>query len=704
MEDPVMLEELLYPRTLAVVGASKTPGKVGYAILENLLKSGYSGKIIPVNPTTDELMGLRCYKDPREAGDPIDHAVIVVPNKAVKAAIESSVAAGARAVTVITAGFKETGPEGLALEKEIADYCRRRKVRLLGPNCLGLINTENGMNASFAAQMPKPGAIAIVSQSGALCTAILDWAEGRGVGLSKLISIGNKADICETDLLECLAGDAQTKVIVAYLESIQSGAEFIRIAESVCVQKPVVILKAGVTAAGGKAASSHTGSLAGADIAYGAAFKRAGIVRADDFESLFDYALAFANQPLPRGDRVVVITNAGGPGIMAADAVELEGMKMESLTPSVAESIRAQLPPAASVANPVDVLGDAEPGRYAMALEAVLADERADAVVVILTPQAMSDPDATAREIIRVAKGSTKPVLACFMGGSQVTSARAMLLEGGIPDYPSPERAVRAVKAMVEYVKWKNRPPRVVTRFPVNRHRVERILARQARSGRKEMGEVEAKEILKAYDFYVPPGGLARTAEEAIMIAERVGYPVVMKIVSPDILHKSDVGGVKLNLGKAQEVQDAFDLMMLRISRAHPDAYLRGVYIEKMSKPGREVILGMHRDPQFGPMLMFGLGGIFVEVMKDVSFYLAPITKNEAIQMLQNTRSYALLKGARGQAAVDMDAIAGALQRISQLVTDFPQIEEMDINPFIVGEVGTPPVVADARMIISGVE
>ncbi len=700
-----MLEELLYPQTLAVIGASKTPGKVGYAILENLLKGGYSGKIIPVNPTTDELMGLRCYKDPRDAHETIDHAVIVVPNKAVKAAIESSVAAGARAVTVITAGFKETGPEGLALEKEIAAYCRNRKVRLLGPNCLGLINTENGMNASFAAQMPKPGSIAIMSQSGALCTAILDWAEGRGVGLSKLISIGNKADICETDLLQCLAEDAQTKVIVAYLESIQSGAEFIRIAESVCAQKPVVILKAGVTAAGGKAASSHTGSLAGADIAYGAAFKRSGIVRAEDFESLFDYALAFANQPLPKGDRIVVITNAGGPGIMAADAVELEGMKMESLTPSVAEAIKTKLPPAASVANPVDVLGDAEPGRYAMALEAVLGDDRADGVVVILTPQAMSDPDATAREIIRwCASGSPKPVLACFMGGSQVSSARAILLEGGIPDYPSPERAVRALKAMVEYVRWKNRPSRVVTRFPVNRHRVERILARQVRSGRKEMGEVEAKEILKAYDFYVPPGGLARTAEEAIMIAERVGYPVVMKIVSPDILHKSDVGGVKLNLGKPQEVQDAFDLMMLRISRACPDAYLRGVFIEKMCKPGREVILGMHRDPQFGPMLMFGLGGIFVEVMKDVSFYLAPITKNEALQMLQNTRSYALLRGARGQAAVDMDAIAGALQRISQLVTDFPQIEEMDINPFIVGEVGTPPVVADARMIISGVE
>ncbi len=698
-----MLEALLYPQTVAVIGASKAPGKVGYAILDNLIRAGFKGKIIPVNPTTGEILGLPCYKDVREAGVKVDHSVIVVPNKAVLPAVEASIAAGAKAITVITAGFKEVGAEGAAMEKEIAAYCRRRGVRMLGPNCLGLINTENHMNASFAVQMPKPGSISVLSQSGALCTAILDWSEGRGVGLAKLLSIGNKADICETDLLLCLAEDAQTSVIAAYLESIDSGPQFIKAAEAVSAHKPVVILKAGTTAAGGKAASSHTGSLAGADIAYGAAFKRAGIVRAENFEALFDYATAFASQPLPKGDRVAVITNAGGPGIMAADAVENLGMRLEPLTPAVADYVRQNLPAAASVANPVDVLGDADPDRYAMALKAVLADEKVDAVVVILTPQAMSNPDATADAIISAAAGE-KPVLVSFMGGSNIIGARAKFVAAGVPDYTSPERAVAALKAMVDYAAWRNRPPRIVTRFPVNRHRVERVLARQARSGRKEMGEVEAKEILKAYDFNVLPGALARSADDAVAIADRVGYPVAMKIVSPDILHKSDMGGVKLNLAKASEVCDAFDLMMLRIARQAPDAYLRGVYVEKMSRPGREVILGMHRDPQFGPMLMFGLGGIFVEVMKDVSFYLAPLTKSEAMEMLMNTRSYALLRGARGQAGVDLDAIAGALQRISQLVTDFPQIEEMDINPFIVGEVGTAPVVADARMILSGME
>ncbi|HOH31082.1 MAG TPA: acetate--CoA ligase family protein, partial [Candidatus Hydrogenedentes bacterium] len=373
------------------------------------------------------------------------------------------------------------------------------------------------------------------------------------------------------------------------------------------------------------------------------------------------------------------------------------------ITPEIAENIKAQLPAAASVANPIDVLGDADSARYAMALQAVMGDPKVHGIVVILTPQAMSDPDATAQAIIKEANG-TKPVLACFMGGSKVVSARQKFVSANIPEYPSPERAVTALRDMVEYAAWLNRPPRIVTRFPVNRHRVERVLARQMRTGRPEMGEVEAKEILHAYDFNVLPGQLARSAEEAVIIAERVGYPVAMKIVSPDILHKSDMGGVKLNLSKRSEVQDAFDLMMLRIGRAAPDAQLRGVYVEQMSKPGREVILGMHRDPQFGPMLMFGLGGIFVEVMKDVSFYLAPLTHQEALQMLESTRSYALLRGARGQAGVDLDSIAGALQRISQLVTDFPQIEEMDINPFIVGEVGTAPVVADARMILSGVK
>ena len=697
-----MLEGLLYPKSLAVIGASRVPGKVGYSILSNLIAAGFQGKIFPVNPTADEMLGLPCYHDVRDTHQEVDHCIIVVPPKAVMAALESAAAVKAKACTVITAGFKEVGKEGAAKEREMLDFCRKHSIRLLGPNCLGLINTENQMNASFAAQMPKPGGISVISQSGALCTAILDWAEGRGVGLAKLISIGNKADISETDLLQTLAEDAQTRVIAAYLESITNGPEFIRVAEEVSKYKPVVILKAGTTAAGGKAASSHTGSLAGADIAYGAAFKRAGIVRAEDFESLFDSATALAMQPLPKGNHIAVITNAGGPGIMAADAVENLGMDLDPITPEIAESIKAQLPAAASVANPIDVLGDADPGRYAMALKAVVNDPKVHGIIVIMTPQAMSNPSATAQAIIEEAHGD-KPVLTCFMGGSQVIDARKAFVQANVPDYPSPERAVAAMKDMVDYAAWLNRPPRIVTRFPVNRHRVERILARQARSGRPEMGEVEAKEILRAYDFNVLPGQLARSSEEAVFIAERVGYPVAMKIVSPDILHKSDMGGVKLNLAKPSEVRDAFDLMMLRIGRAAPEAQLRGVYVEKMSKPGREVILGMHRDPQFGPMLMFGLGGIFVEVMKDVSFYLAPLTHEEALQMLSSTRSYALLRGARGQAGVDLDSIAGALQRISQLVTDFPHIEEMDINPFIVGEVGTAPVVADARMILSGV-
>lgn len=696
-----MLESLLYPKTVAVVGASKTPGKVGAAILSNLVKGGYQGSIIPVNPTAKEIFGLPCYETVTAAGQNVDLSIIVVPPKAVPAAIDNSIEAGAKAVCVITAGFKEVGAVGAQMEKEIAAQCYEKGVRMLGPNCLGLINTENHMNASFAVQMPKPGHISVISQSGALCTAILDWSMGRGVGLAKLISIGNKADLSEVDLLQALAEDEQTRVIACYLESITSGDEFIRVAEAVASVKPVVILKAGTTQAGTKAASSHTGSLAGADIAYGAAFRRAGVVRADNFEALFDSAMALAMQPLPKGDKVAIITNAGGPGIMAADAVENLSMKVHPLQPSISGALKEKLPAAASVGNPIDVLGDADPERYGMALDAALDDDTINGIIVLLTPQAMSKPAETARAIISRLRG-TKPVLASFMGGADVMPAREEFVAAGLPDYTAPERAVAAFRAMCDYAQWRQRPPRIVTRFPVNRRRVERVIASMMRAHRLEVGEADAKEILRAYDFNVLPGQIARSAEEAISVADRVGYPVAMKIASPDIIHKSDFGGVKLNLSNAGQVQDAYDLMMLRVSKRAPEAKLIGAYIEQMGKPGREVILGMHRDAQFGPMLMFGLGGIFVEVMKDVSFHLAPITHEEAMEMLMGTRSYALLKGARGQGAVDLGSIAGALQRISQLATDFPQIVEMDINPFIVSAVGTAPVVADARMTLAG--
>lgn len=499
--------------------------------------------------------------------------------------------------------------------------------------------------------------------------------------------------------LTAMADDEQTGVIVAYLEDINSGDAFVKAATEASSKKPVVILKSGTTAAGRKAASSHTGVLGGPDIAYGAAFRRAGVIRADTFESLFDFATALSMQPLPQGDRVLIITNAGGPGTMAADAVEQSGMQVAILDKNTAAALREKLPRAASVGNPIDVLGDAEPERYRTAVEAAQNDPAVDAVVVILTPQAMTKPAETAMAIAACLRGD-KPVLTAFMGGEDVLPGREKLVDAGLPDYPSPERAIAALKAMHDYACWRRRPPRVVTRFRVNRRRAERIIARRLRSGHHQLGEVRAKSVLAAYGFQVPQGYLSTTVEEAMEAAQRVGFPVAMKVVSPDIIHKSDLGGVKLNITDPEAARDAFDLMTLRIAQRAPDATVEGIYVEKMVDRGLEVIIGMSRDPQFGPMLMFGLGGIFVEVMKDVTFHLAPISEAEAIQMLKSTRSYEILEGRRGQRGVDLVAIAQGLQRISQLTTDFPQISELDINPFIVGEAGHEPVVADARMTL----
>ncbi|MFH7319064.1 acetate--CoA ligase family protein [Desulfurivibrio sp. D14AmB] len=696
---PSPLHPLLYPASIAIIGASRTPGKVGHDILANLLASGFTGELVPVNPAGSEILGLACLPELKGSGKKIDLAVIAVPRPLVEGAVTDALAAGAGAVVVITAGFKEMDAQGAALEKRLAALCAARQARMLGPNCLGLINSRHRMNASFAAKMPTPGDISVISQSGALATAILDLAAGRHLGLAKLISIGNKADISEVDLLLALTADPDTKVIIAYLEDISSGEEFIKAATETSSQKPVVILKSGTTAAGQQAASSHTGVLAGADLAYGAAFRRSGVIRADTFESLFDYATAFAMQPLPAGDRVLIITNAGGPGTMAADAVEQAGMKVAVLDSNTAAALRSKLPRAASVGNPIDVLGDAEPERYATVLTAAQDDPAVDAIVVILTPQAMTRPAETARAIAACLKGD-KPVVAAFMGGEDVLPGRAELVAAGLPDYPSPERAVAALKAMYDYACWRKRPPRVVTRFRVNRRRVERIITRRLRSGHSQLGEVKSKSVLAAYGFQVPEGYLATTTEEAVEVAERIGFPVALKIVSPDIIHKSDLGGVRLNVIDAAATRDAFDLMMLRIGQRAPNALVEGIYVEKMLNKGLEVIIGMSRDPQFGPMLMFGLGGIFVEVMKDVTFHLAPISEADAVMMLKSTRSYEILEGRRGQQGVDLVAIAQGLQRISQLTTDFPQITELDINPFIVGEIGRPPVVADARMTL----
>lgn len=692
-----MLDKFFSPESVAVIGASRTPGKVGYDIVDNLKQSGFAGAIIPVNPAGGELLGLQVYEKLADYPDTVDLVIIVLPAGLVISAARDAVRKKPGAVVVISAGFRETGDKGRRAEQDLADIVTSAGARLLGPNCLGLINTANNLNASFAGRMPEPGSIAVFSQSGALCTAMLDMAAGRHLGLSKLVSIGNKADLSEVDMLKALARDEKTTVIVGYLEDISSGNKFVKAAEEASNAKPVIILKSGTTVAGQKAAASHTGVLAGAETAYGAAFKRSGVCRADTFDALYDYATAFAMQPVIQGNRILIITNAGGPGTMAADAVEKIGLEVAVLDRNIATALRGQLPAAASVGNPIDVLGDADPERYVAALRAAQQDNAVDGILVLLTPQAMTRPAETARAIADNMDGK-KPVLASFMGGSDVLPGRRELAAAGLPDYESPERAVAALKAMYDYGVWKKRPERMVTRFPVNRRRVERIISRRQRANRLQLGEVKSKDILRAYGFHTMEGRLSSSAEEAAEIARFIGFPVAMKVVSPNIIHKTDLGGVKLNLASSQEVEDAYELMMLRILRHVPDAVIEGIYVEKMADHGLEVIIGMTRDPQFGPMLMFGLGGIFVEVMKDVTFHLAPITEDEAIQMLKSTRSYEMLKGKRGSKKVDIHALAGALQMISQLTTDFPQIVELDINPLIVGEIGSDPVVADARM------
>ena len=692
-----MLDRLFSPRSIAVIGASKTVGKVGYLTLSNLVQSGFQGPIVPVNSAGGELLGLTVYKQLADYPDAIDLVVIAVPAEMVPAAARDAVAKKAGAVVVVASGFKEAGPEGRALEEELIDICRRGGVRLLGPNCLGVINTAIRMNASFSRRIPQAGSMAIFSQSGALCTAMMDIADERELGVSKAISIGNKADITEVDVLEALAEDDDTKVIVGYLEDISDGDRFVKAAEAASSRKPVVILKAGTTAAGTRAAANHTGVLVGKDTAYGAAFKRAGICRADTFDALFDSATALALQPTPKGDRVLIITNSGGSGTISADAVEKAGLTVAPLGEDLARQLRRALPHAAFIDNPIDISAAAEPRHYAAAIDITVAEGSFDAILVVLAPQYMTEPAATVRAIV-VHLDENMPVLAAFLGGEDIMPSRKELAAAGLPFYDSPERAVTALKAMHEYGVWQRRPARQVVRFPVNRRRVERIIYRRQRTDRLRLGEVKSKDILKAYGFQILEGRLTTSPEEAMEIARFIGFPVALKVISPSIIHKSDLGGVRLNLNSAQEVADAFDLMMLRINKLAPNAIIGGIYVEKMAEKGLEVIIGMTRDPQFGPMLMFGLGGIFVEVMKDVTFHLAPITENEAAQMLQSTRSYELLQGKRGLKEVDMHAIAVALQRISQLTTDFPQILDLEINPLIVGEMGNEPVVVDARM------
>ncbi len=696
-----MLDNLFNPKAVAVVGASHTPGKVGYAIMQNLIENGFPGPIHPVNPKSEEILGKKCFPDIPSLPEGIDLAVIAIPAKFVPQAIEQLGAAGIKAAIVISAGFKEVGGAGADLEKRLYNAAMVSGVHVLGPNCLGLINTQAKLNASFAASHPEPGNIAVLSQSGALCTAILDWSARHHIGFSKLISIGNKVDIDEEQLIEALGDDRDSGVIVGYLENINQGPHFMRTAERVTKRKPIVLIKAGTTSAGAAAASSHTGSIAGAKVAYECAFQSSGVLQAPSLEALFDYAQAFSYQPLPRGRRVAVVTNAGGPGIMAADAIENAGLAFAKLSEGTEEKLGSFLPAAANIHNPIDILGDAPAEVYGKALETALADDGVDAVIVLLTPQAMIDCTKAAEVIVETAKRFDKPVMASFIGAMRVAEGVEVLQRGKVPHYATPERAVDALTKMVDYTTWLNKPPRIIRRFAVNTTKVDRVIHLNRKRGQLDIGEQDAKAILAAYGFTIPQDRMARSPEEAVAAASRIGYPVVMKIVSPDITHKSDVGGVKVGLSGPGDVRDAYELMLARIAKRQPDARLSGVLMQEMVTEGRELIIGMTRDPQFGPMLMFGLGGIYVEVLRDVSFQLAPINAEDAMRMLMGTKTFKLLKGVRGQKSVDMELVAECIQRISQLSMDFPMIQELDINPLKVSSELARAVAVDARVRVS---
>lgn len=690
-----MLETLFAPKSIAVIGASRTPTKVGGIVLANLVASGYGGVVVPINPFADEINGLPCFATLVEYGKDVELGVVAVPRDLVEQAVRDAVAAGVSGLIILTSGFREAGSEGKILEERIIDFCRKRRVRVVGPNCLGIIDTTIPLNCSFISDLPPAGNIAVMSQSGALCAVLIDLVVHNRLGVSRVISMGNKGDVSGVDVLRNLAADPATKVVVGYIEDISSGDDLVRAAEEASARKPVVLLKSGTTEAGQRAASSHTGIMSNPEVAYGAAFRQSGLVKADNFDQLIDFGKGFSLQPYLKGDRILVISSAGGPGTMAVDAIFEAGMRVAEVSESLDLFGKVNLLGAATVNNPVNVLGDGSPELYTEVLAAGLNNDTVDGVVILLAPFALTDPQAVVAAVSGVANLG-KPVMLVVMGGTT-----KVLDTGSLPCYSTPERAVTTLRAMLEYGRWRERPARIVNRFRVHRRRVERIITRSQRVGQLHLSEVKSKAILKAYGFRIPEGHIASSADEAVEIGSRIGYPLAMKIVSPDVIHKSDLGGVKLDVANSQQVRDGYDLMMLRIRERVPGARIEGIYVEKMLDRGLEVILGMHRDPQFGPMLMFGLGGIFVEVMDDVAFHLAPITYDEAMQMLLATRSYEMLEGKRGHTEIDTHAVAVALQRISQLTTDFPQIQELDINPFIVGEVGLEPVVADARMQLS---
>jgi acetyltransferase len=694
------LTPLFYPRSIAVIGASRHRGKIGYEIVRNLLDFGFQGKVFPVNPTADVVHSIKAYPTVLDVPDPVDLAVVVVPKEQVLDVVDQCGRKGVRGLVVITAGFRETGPEGAERERQLVQRVRQYGMRMIGPNCMGVINTDPcvSMNATFAYERPLPGSIGFISQSGALGAAILSLSRHLNLGFSMFASIGNKANVSSNDLLEYWDSDERTKVILLYLEDFGNPRRFAEIARRVMRRKPVIAVKSGRTLAGSRAALSHTGSVAGTDVAVDALLEQCGVIRALSIGDMFDMAMAFVSQPLPRGRRVAILTNAGGPGILAADACVGLGLEIAELSSSTKTALRSFLPREASVENPVDMIASATTEMYGRAMRVLLEAEEVDSLMVVNVPPIMQDPFQVAVEISQIARAYDKPVVGCFMGVEAIFRELQRREVELIPLYPFPESAARALWGLTRYAELRSRPERApLPTIQADVAQAEAILEAAWQAGRTVLTAAEAQAVLSCYGIAFPPGRVVRSLEAAVLACREIGYPVVMKMVAPGLVHKSDVGGVIVDVRNDGEAVDAYMELVRRAEGA--GIALEGVYVQAMAR-GVEVILGVATDPMFGHVLMFGLGGVYVEVLKDVAFRVLPVYRDDIREMIRSIKAYPILAGVRGGRPVDLATLEDALVRLARLVTDFPGIREVEVNPFLVGGPGEPAWAVDARLIL----
>ena len=703
--EPNPLDYIFFPKTVAVIGASEKEGSVGRTVLWNLISNPFGGTVFPINPNRSHVMGVHAYPSVKDVPGDLDLVVICTAAKAVPALVKESVERGVKGIIVISAGFKEMGKEGEALEQQILEHTRGTNIRIIGPNCLGVMNPLSGLNATFGKGMARPGNVAFISQSGALCTAILDWSISAQVGFSAFVSIGSMIDVNWGDLIDYLGNDPRTHSIVIYMESVGNARAFMNAAREVALTKPIIVIKAGRTAAAAKAAASHTGSLTGSDDVLDVAFKRVGVMRVNQISDLFAMAETLSKQPLPQGPRLTIVTNAGGPGVLATDHLVMGGGQLSEINSETFQALNDLLPPHWSRNNPIDILGDAEPSKYAKALEISSKDPNADGMLVILTPQDMTNPTQTAEALTPYAKSLGKPVLASWMGGAGVQAGREILNRAGIPEFEHPDDACKAFNYLWQY----HRNLREIYETPLlgdnlaelvsSGAKAEEILNAVRADGRNLLNEYESKKLLAAYGIRTVRTEVAATADEAVAHAKELGYPVVVKLHSNTITHKTDVGGVKLNLKSDDDVRRAFEEIRRAVTEKHSAADFLGVTVQEMVKmDGYELILGSSIDPQFGPVLLFGAGGTLVEVFKDRALALPPLTASQARRTMGRTKIYAALKGVRGRKSVDLDALDMLLVRFSRLISQEPWIAELDINPLVVSP--DHMVALDARVLL----